>query len=314
MDGLFSVISLNFCIRPLPMQLNPAGSARVSIKVAAAKFLGYSCTYLSDPEQAKLIWPRWPALRALLLPRLRLIYNGLAALIGNPELGGDNGRRVLAVIVVEAGITAFITAPLHFCGGSSRRATDPDPLVEELAQVLLQPQFLGMVQAGAAWARQHAHLDFSHIYPSPVSVSLEDVTEYGMACLHYCFCPTSSCPVDPSSPKLLQAAFSWFAAALHMIKAGGWQGLWPTKNFLRLLKEGLGIPLVIMICRSEAEAERIPQPLLPWADRPRCLDCALQAAEWVLSAAGAGGQCDDGYVWNICNDLVNELHESGVEG
>ena len=242
------------------------------------------------------------------------MYNGLTALIVNPDLNGDNGRRILVVILAEADLTANITASVHSCEGGAGRTTSPDPLVVELAQVLVQPQFLNMVEAAAAWARRHAHLDFSHIYPSPVSISLEGITEYGMACLHCCFCMSCPSPIDPASPKLQQAAFSWFAAALQMIKAGGWQGPWPAKILHRLLIDGLGVPLLIMIRRAEAELVRVLQPLLPWAERPRCLECALQAAEWMLSAASTGPElCDNfGSLLHICSGLVTALHNSGV--
>ena len=305
---------------PLPMQLNPAGSVPLRGKVAASKFLGDTCLFLGHSEAASLMWPHWPALRALLLPRLRLIYNGLTALLKIPGLGDDNGRQVMAIILVEAGITASVTGAIHsgLCGGGAgqvaagQTAAAPDPLVVELAQVLVQPQFLNMVQAGEAWARQHAQHDFNHLGAVPVSLCLEDITRYAMMCLHSCFCMASPSPIDPSSPKLQQAAFSWFAAALQMIKAGGWRGPWPANSFHPLLRCGLGIPLAIMIRRVEAEMHHIPQPLLPWADRPRYLECALQAAECqLLSAASTGEQCDDGYVLKICSDLITKLGDAG---
>ena len=310
MHILFSLCTHN---HPLPMQLNPAGSALVPARIVATTFLRYCCPYLCSMKAAQFIWPRWPALRALLLPRLRLIYNGLAALMASPDLSDEGGRRVLAVIVAEADRAANTTAAsAHSCGGGPGRTAAPHPLVVELAQALVvQPQFLNMIEAGAAWARQHAHLDFSRICPRPVSICLEDITQHGMASLHNCFSLSSPCPIDPASPKLLQAAFSWFAAALEMIKAGGWQWQWPA-NILRLLIDGLGIPLVIMTRRTAAEAVRTPPPPLPWADGPRCLECALQAAEWTLSAASAEQQCDNGYVWNRCNGLVIALHGSST--
>ena len=305
---------------PLPMQLNPAGSVPLRGKVAASKFLGDTCLFLGHSEAATLMWPRWPALRALLLPRLRLIYNGLTALLKIPGLGDDNGRQVMAIILVEAGITASVTGAIHsgLCRGGAgqvaagQTAAAPDPLVVELAQVLVQPQFLNMIQAGEAWARQHAQHDFNHLGAVPVSLCLEDITRYAMMCLHSCFCMASPSSIDPSSPKLQQAAFSWFAAALQMIKAGGWRGPWPADSFHPLLRCGLGIPLAIMIRRVEAEMHHIPQPLLPWADRPRFLECALQAAECqLLSAASTGEQCDDGYVLKICSDLITKLGDAG---
>ena len=264
---------------------------------------------LFDPGLAKFIWLQWPALRALLLPRIRLIYNGLAALMASPGLDDDSGQQALEVIVLQAEMASHITASVHTCGGEAGR-TAPDPQVAELAQLLVvQPQFLNMVEAGAAWARQHSQLGFSRINPVPVSVCLEDITKHGMDTLHNCFClSTPSSPIDPASPTLLRAAFSWFTTALQMIRAGGWSA----ESFVRLLKNGLAIPLVIMIRRAGAEAERVPQPLLIWADRPRCLECALQAAEWMLSAASTGEQRDDGYVWNICNGLVYGLDDPGV--
>ena len=302
---------LSLCICPL--QLNPTGSALVPGRLYAAIAMGdlSRCVNLVNPGLAKFIWLQWPALRALLLPRLRLMYNGLTALIGNPGLDDDNGRQALAVIVLEAGMASNISASVHTCGGEAGRTAALDLQVAELAQLLIvQPQFLNMVEAGAAWARQRSQLGFSRINPVPVSVCLEDITKHGMDTLHNCLCLSSPfSPIDPASPALLRAAFSWFTTALQMIKAGGWS----TEGFESLLRSGLAIPLVIMIRRAEAESERIPQPILPWADRPRCLECALQAAEWMLSAASKGEQCDDGYIWNICYVLVNELHESGVD-
>ena len=300
------------CLLPPPLQLNPAGSARVASKLMAAETLGRSCEYLIPSDTTSFIWPHWPALRALLLPRLRLIYNGLAALIGSPGLGVDNGRKVMDAIVLLAGMTANITASVYCCGGGEKEDTAPDPLVAELAQVLVHPQFLNMVQAGEAWSRQHAHLDLIHLYSVPVSACLEAIADFGMQCLRNSFCMDSPSPMDPSSPKLLQAAFSWFAAALQMIQAGGWQGPWPTDCFLHLLNPGLVVPLVIMLRRAQAEAERIPQPLLPWADRPRCLECAMQAAEWMLSSASKGEQWEDGVLLDMCSDLVTALDDSGV--
>ena len=304
-----------FCICPLPAQLNPAGSALTQFKLAAALVLGDGGAYVSDEEAAKLLWPQWPALRALLLPRLRLIYNGLAALIVSPDLSDDDARQVLTTIALEAGVTAKITASVHVCGGGAGPSAAPSPLVVELAQILVQPQFLNMIQAGAAWARQRAQLDFSHldrVDRIPLSVCFNSITAYGMDCLHNCFCIRSPFPIEQSSPKLQQAAFSWCAAVLQMLKTGGLQGPWPARTFVLLSKSGLSFPLITMLRIAKVEAYRFPQPLLPWAERPRCLECALQAAEWILSAASTGELCDDGFILNLCSKLVAMLAESGM--
>ena len=188
-----------------------------------------------------------------------------------------------------------------------------DQLVEELAQVMVvQPQLLNMVKAGAAWARQHAHLShLDTIYPASVSACLHDITSFGMASLHS-LCPTILClgfssAMDPASPKLGQSAHDWFMFALETLKAGGWQGNWPQDETESLLNYGIGIPMAIMIkCVERQSTAVLP---LPWNDRPRYLNCALQAAEWRLSAANANSfEAEDlSWFWGNCHNLAASL-------
>ena len=257
------------------------------------------------------VWPSWPALRALVLPRFRLACNGLTAMMESGSLGADEGRHALAAVFMTAGVATNVTASVHQCGWSAEFHTVPNPLVKELAQVLvLQPQFLQLLKAGTAWARQHAHMDFSHLYSSAsVSFCLDEITVYGMNSLHQCLCPNSPSTIDPASPKLCQAAHDWFVFALEMLKAGGWLGnSWSADTAGSLLKYGMVIPLTIMTRRVELQS--CTDDSLPWADRPRYLECALAGAEWLLSAAGANSCNEDGVLncaWQNCADLALAL-------
>ena len=260
------------------------------------------------------VWPSWPALRAMVLPRFRLACNGLTAMMESGSLGADEGRHALAAVFMTAGVATNVTASVHQCGWSAEFHTVPNPLVKELAQVLvLQPQFLQLLKAGTAWARRHAHMDFSHLYPSAsVSFCLDEITVYGMNSLHQCLCPNSPSAIDPASPKLCQAAHDWFAFALEMLKAGGGQGNWAPSAAESLLKHGMGIPLYLMN-RRVYQQDGTVQPL-PWADRFRYLGCALQAAEWMLSPAGASSCNEEDrfqFVWRNSSNLASVLASGG---
>ena len=117
--------------------------------------------------------------------------------------------------------------------------------------------------------------------------------------------------IGPVSPKLCQATHNWFAFALEMLNAGGLQGNWPPAVAVPLLKYGLGSPLAVMRQRAIQPNDTV-QPLL-WAERPRYLECALQAAEWMLPAANANsfGEEDISWVWFNCSYLVASLVSGG---
>ena len=263
-------------------------------------------------------WRRWPGLRAILLPRLRLASHNLTALLeNNISLGDDNGRIALAAVGHIVLMTSVVAPSIHRRGGPLEHvpssggavpSSAPDLLAVELAQVLvLQPQFLSMVKAGATWARQHSHLDFSHVHPVTVAACLDAVIKNAMESLHFCLFPWSrpSPALDPPPPKLPNAMLNWFASALEMLKAGGMdRELGPTDG--HLISIGLRIPLIILA--NEVEHHGIGP--LPWAERPRCLECALQAAEWMLSVADReieGCEEDMDAAWSRCFDLANLL-------
>ena len=292
-------------------QLNPSTSAPTSTKVlsaqgvtAVASFVHWlSCAY-------NIMWPAWPALRAALLPRLRLAYNGLTALLGSGALGPDEGRYVLAAAVFCTTMAYDVSASVHKCGGDS--SGDADLLVVELAQVLVvQPQFLELARAGAAWARQHALLDLSHISRAPVSMCLEDIVQYAMRSLHNCFCQDSPCPISPAVPRLQQAMLTWCTAAVEMVKAGGWRGQWRSGTLESLLAYGLSIPPFVLSNRIAEAGRGIQLGVEAPVDRPRFLECGLEAAEWLLSARGALHQSAMPNVlegaWDCCSRLVARL-------
>ena len=254
------------------------------------------------------MWPSWPALRAAPLPRLRLVYNGLTALLSSGTLGPDDGRYVLGAAVFCSSMAYHMSASVHKCGGD--RSGDADPLVVELAQVLVvQPQFLALVRAGAAWARQHAHLDFSHISEAPVSECLEDIVHYCMLSLHNCFCLNSPCPIAPATPRLQQAMLAWYTATIEMVKAGGWLGQWSSDTFESLLAYGLRIPPLLMSNHIIEAGSGIQPGAVALVDRPRCLECGLETAEWLLSARGAAMTGDLDEVWECCCRLIASLVE-----
>ena len=247
-------------------------------------------------------------MRAVLLPRLRLVYNGLTALLSSEVLCPDVGRCVLAAVVICTTMAYHVSASVHMCGGD--RSGDAEPLVVELAQVLVvQPQFLALVRAGAAWARQHAHLDFSHIpIEATVSVSLEDIVQYAMRSLHNCFCLDSPCPIAPGTHRLQQAMLTWHTAVIEMVKAGGWRGQWSSGTLTSLLAYGLSIPPFVLSNHIVQEG-RDMQLGTQVVDRPRFLECGLETAEWLLSARGAAMM--DGFdgAWDCCSRLVSSLVE-----
>ena len=192
-------------------------------------------------------------------------------------------------------MTASFSESVHQCrgwtSGTAGTAT-PDPLVVELAQVLVQPQFLSMVQAGTACAERHARSSNIDVMGRMTSsASFMVLTEWWMSCLHTCFCISSPPPLGLASPELQQAALSWLPATLALIKADSWLGAWPADALSKLIHFGLAVPLVILIQRVELQRDAVPS--LPWADRLLYLECALQAAEWMLSAVNMGGDPDD---------------------
>ena len=263
------------------------------------------------------VWRRWPGLRALLLPRLRLTCHSLTVLLESGSLGNDNGRIVLGVVQHIVLMAALVAPSIRRHGGSLEDVAAPDPLMGELAQALVvQPQFLNMVKASTTWARQHAHLDISDPRPGiTVAACLDAAIKYAMESLHFCMFHWSrpSPAIDPPPPKLPNAMLNWSATALEMLKAGGPdRGLGPTDG--HLIGYGLGIPLIILAREVERHLGVGIAPL-PWADRPRCLECALQAAEWMLSVADRGmggceGEIDD--AWTGCYDLIFLLATGGL--
>ena len=296
----------------LPLQLRPAAAhvQDVSVMVAAAVCLQGVWSFIDYiiGEVVINVWPIWPALRAMVLPRFRLACNGLTAMLDSRSLGVEEGRHALATAVVAVMVALTGTGSIHEGGGSSAgsRETDHDTLVEELTQALVvQPQFLSMIKAGAAWARRHAHVPYMDlIYSEPLSECLHDLIMSGIISFQRCLCPSSPSVVDPTSPKLGQATHAWFGFALEILKAGGLQGAWPPDANTTILKYGLGIPLTVMLQRVVQHIDGVLP--LPWADRPRYLECALQAAEWMLSAANPNS-CDEedfAWVWDICRQLA----------
>ena len=257
------------------------------------------------------IWPSWPALREMVLPRFRLACNRLTAMLESASLVADEGRHAFAAAFTAVGFAFRSTDSVHQCGGSAESHTDP--LVAELAQVLvLQPQFLQLLKAGTAWARQHDHMGLTHLYSNSVSSCLDGIIACGMESLHQCLCPSSPLAIDPAAPKLCQAAHDWFAFALEMLKAGGGQGNWAPSAAESLLKHGMGIPLYLMNRRVYQQDGPV-QPL-PWADRFRYLGCALQAAEWMLSPAGASSCNEEDrfqFVWRNSSNLASVLASGG---
>ena len=159
----------------------------------------------------------------------------------------------MVAIAVAAGMTASFSESVHQCrgwtSGTAGTAT-PDPLVVELAQVLVQPQFLSMVQAGTACAERHARSSNIDVMGRMTSsASFMVLTEWWMSCLHTCFCISSPPPLGLASPELQQAALSWLPATLALIKADSWLGAWPADALSKLIHFGLAIPLVILIQR-----------------------------------------------------------------
>ena len=98
------------------------------------------------------IWPIWPALRAMVLPRFRLACNGLTAMLEIRSLSVEEGRHALASAVGAVWVAFNVTTSVQKCGGSVETQEPAlDPLAEELGQVLVvHPQFLSMVKASAA--------------------------------------------------------------------------------------------------------------------------------------------------------------------
>ena len=267
--------------------------------------------FFADFGAPSFFWVRWPALRALFLPRFGAFYSGLTALVQNSALSIEDAPRVLKTIDAVAGMTASMTSAVRRVAGEA--SPSPDPLLVELAQVLVQTQFLSMFQAGTACAERHARS--SGISPAgraAFSLAFMDVAKWLPGCLYNCFCISSPPPLGGAlgfaSPEIQQAALSWFPAMLELIKADSWLGRWPADKLSILLTWGLGTPLAIMTLRAGEQCSADLQPL-PWADRPQYLECVLQAAEWILSAAG--GDVDAKSVieqaWEECFHLANLL-------
>ena len=230
-------------------------------------------------------------------------------------LGVEEGRHALGTVMGAVQVAFSVTASVRKGEQSAESGEIAlNPLAEELAQVLVvQPQFLSMIKAGASWARQHAHLAVADLacYTASVPQCLSVIAAYGMGSFFHCLCPispSSASVVGPASPKLCQATHNWFVFALEMLNAGGLQGNWPTAVAVPLLKYGMGIPLVVMRQRIVQHTDGI-QPLLPWAERPRYLECALQAAEWILPDANANSfNAEDlSWVWGNCSHLAASL-------
>ena len=250
------------------------------------------------------VWQRWPGLRALLQPRLRLACHGLTALLESSNSLDDEDVRWLLkavhqTVIMASSIAVSIhnSAALVVEDGATHQHGEGVALVFELAQVLVvQPQFLNMVKAGIDVARRHLHLNFSHISSVTVAECLNDITKSGMetlCLLHY------TSPLDPSSPKLQHAMLNcWCTAALEMLKVGGMvRGQWPAGISACLINYGLSIPLSLLGWEVQRQGEAGIWSL-PLADRPRYLKCALAAEEWLLSAADGGIEgCD----WELAN-------------
>ena len=88
-------------------------------------------------------------------------------------LGVEEGRHALGTVMGAVQVAFSVTASVRKGEQSAESGEIAlNPLAEELAQVLVvQPQFLSMIKAGASWARQHAHLAVADLAGYTTSVS-----------------------------------------------------------------------------------------------------------------------------------------------